>query len=133
MAETTETTPVVNSRRKVEEYVEVVRRTGARACQMGQTDRADQRATPRLLARDYLLYGPSPTLSDDYTRPARMLDISLDGIGFLCFEALTEGMVIHVRLPSLDSSTAWVKGRVIYCHPCAERYRAGIAFIFDQE
>ena len=113
MAETTETTPVVNSRRLVEEYVEAVRRTGARVCQTGQTDRADQRATPRLLARDCLLYCPSPTLSHDCTRPARMLDVSLGGIGLLCFEALTEGMGIHVHLPLLAGKTAWVRGRVI--------------------
>ncbi len=133
LAQPIETTGDIDCRKLVEECLEAVRRTGARVCQMGQTNRANQRATPRLLATHCLLYCPSPTLSEDYTRPARMLDISLGGIGLRCFESLTEGMLIHVRLPLLDGKTAWVAGRVIYCMPSEEHYRAGIAFILEQD
>ena len=68
-----------------------------------------------------LRYCTNSILSEDQTKPAQMLDVSL------------EGMVVHVCLPLLDGSSVWVKGKVIYCHPEVEHYRAGIAFIFEQE
>jgi len=123
-----------NSRRIVEECVEFARRNGGRACQVDRLDRLDRRASPRMLFAHHLCYCPNSTLSEDHTKPARMLDISLGGIGLWCREVLTEGMVIHVRLPVLYGKTAWVRGRVIHCSPDdAQHYRVGIAFILDQD
>ena len=130
MAETTEATSAIDSRRIVEECVELGRRNGAEIIQI---DRMDRRVTPRMLFSHQLRYCPSSPLSEDDTKPAFMLDISLGGIGLLCCEALPAGTEVHVRLPLLDGKTAWVKGRVVYCHPDVEDYKAGIAFIFNQD
>ena len=130
MPETTETTPAINSRRIVEECVEFARRNGAITPEIDQIDR---RTWPRMLFMHQLRYCPNSTLSEDHAKPAKMLDISLGGVGLWCREALTEGTVIHVRLPLLDRKTAWVRGRVIYCHPEVQDYLAGIAFILDQD
>ena len=42
------------------------------------------------------------------------------------------GTVIHVLLPQLDGKNAWVRGKVMYCQPGIDNYRAGIAFIYGQ-
>ena len=133
MAEATKITPVVDSRRIVEEFVEFAERNGARAYQVDRKDRTDRAATVRMLFIHPLRYCTNSILSEDQNKPAQMLDVSPEGVGFWCCETLTEGMVIHVCLPLLDGSSAWVKGKVIYCHPEVEHYRAGIAFIFDQK
>ena len=130
MPETTESTPVINSRRIVEECVEFARRNGAGTPEI---DQFDQRAWPRMLFTHQLRYCPSSKLSEDHTKPAKMLDISLGGMGLWCCEALAEGTVIHVRLPLLDGKIAWVRGRVMYCQPEVEHYQAGLAFILDQD
>ena len=130
MTETGKTAPAISSRRIVEECVEFVRHNGQGAVQFDQMDR---RATPRLFFTHPIRYSPDSVLSEDRTKPAHMLDVSLDGIGIWCCETLMDDTLIHVRLPLLDGKTAWVKGRVVYCRPDAERYRAGIAFVLDQD
>ncbi len=128
MAKTTNT----DSRRIVEECVEFARRNGGRACQVDRLDRADRRASLRMFSAHHAWYCPNSTLSEDHTKLARMLDISLGGILLWCREALTEGTVIHVCLPLLYGQTAWVRGRTIYCNPDdAQHYRIGIVFILD--
>ncbi len=123
-----------NSRRIVEECVDCARRNGGRACQVDRLDRADQRASLRMFSAHHVSYCPNSTLSEDHTKTARMLDISLGGIALWCCEVLTEGMVIHVRLPLLHGKTAWVRERVIRCSPDdAQHYWVGIAFILDQD
>ncbi|MCK4850316.1 MAG: PilZ domain-containing protein [Phycisphaerae bacterium] len=127
-------TPKTNSRRIVEECVEFARRNGGRACQVGRLDRPDRRASLRMGFAHYVCYCPNSTLSEDHTKPARMLDISLGGIVLWCCEAVTEGIVIHVRLPLLDGKTAWVRGRVVRSSPDdVEHYWVGIAFILDRD
>ena len=130
MLKATETTPAISSRRIVEECVALARHTGASTSDIKQFD---QRAWPRVLFSHQLRYCSNSTLSEEHSRPARLLDVSPGGIGLWCCEAFTEGTVIHVRLPLLDGKTAWVKGRVVHCQPDAEDYRVGVAFIFDQE
>ena len=130
MAETTENTSVTDSHRIVEECLEFARLSGANVVQI---DRMERRVTPRMFFRHQLRYCARAMFSEDDTKPAHLLDISLGGIGLRCSEALTQGTVIHVRLPLLDGTTAWVKGRVMYCNPDEEVYRVGIAFIFDQD
>lgn len=130
MPETTETTPAINSRRIVEECIEFARHNGVSTPEIDQIDR---RTWPRMLFIHQLRYCPKSTLSEDHTEPAKMLDISLGGIGLWCHEALTDDTLIHVRLPLLDGKTAWVKGRVVHCRPDAEDYRVGVAFILDQD
>ena len=93
----------------------------------------ERRATPRILFTHPIRYSSDSVLSEDHTRPARMLDISLGGIGFWCRETLAEDTVIHICLPLLGGKTAWVKGTVIYCRPNVEHYRAGIAFILNED
>lgn len=131
MAETTKTTPVADSRRIVEEFVDFATNNGARPYQVERKDRTDRWATVRMLFIHPLRYCTNSILSEDQAKPAQMLDVSLEGVGFWCCEALTEGMVVHVCLPLLDGSSAWVKGKVIYCHLEIEHYRAGVAFIFE--
>ena len=128
MAEPTETTPAADSCKIIQESVEFARRNGAATRQMDQVDRIDRRVTLRMLFTHQIHYCPNSTLSDDHTKLAYMLDISLGGIALCCCESLTVGTMVHVRLPLLDGKTAWVKGRVIYCHPEVEHYLAGIAF-----
>ena len=130
MPKTTENTSVTDSRRIVEECLEFARHSGANVVQI---DRMERRVTPRTFFRHQLRYCARAMFCEDDTKPAHLLDISLGGIGIRCSEALTQGTVIHVRLPLLDGTTAWVKGRVIYCSPDEEVYRVGIAFIFDQD
>ncbi len=129
MTETTETTSVTDSRRIVEQCVKLARRAGADAVQI---DRMDRR-TPRILFSQQLRYCANSLLSVDNSKPAYLLDVSLGGIGIWCSETLAQGTVVHVRLPLLDGTTAWVKGRVMYCNPDDELYQAGITFIFDQD
>ena len=133
MTETTETVPVVNSRRTVEEHLEFARRNGANSDQLCQLDQTDRRARPRMYFVYPIRYCPNPTFSQGHSKAATMLDISLDGVDFWCYEALTKGMVVHVRLPLLDGKTAWVKGKVIHCRPEAGEYQVGVSFIFEQE
>ena len=132
MAEITETTPVDVSFKIVEDCVEFARRKGAEPYQVEGIDREDQRATVRMLFTHPLRYCANETLAEDHIKSACTLDISLGGIALWCPEALTVGAVIHVLLPQLDGKNAWVRGRVIYCQPGIEHYRAGIAFIFGQ-
>ena len=132
MIETTETPPAIGARKIVEECLEFAKRNGWR---MSKTDRivhSERRATPRTLFTHPVRYCPDSRPSEDHTEPARMLDISLNGIGIWCRETLTGGKLIHLRLPRLDGTTGWVTGRVVYCRPQTEHYQAGIAFIFDQ-
>ena len=130
MAEPTETTPMIDARKIVEECVEFVRRSGQNII---HTEQMEKRAAPRILFTHPIRYSPDSVLSEDRTKPAHMLDVSLGGIGLWCCETLMDDTLVHVRLPLLDGKTAWVKGRVVYCHPDAERYRAGIAFILDED
>ena len=132
MVETTKTMPVVDARKIVEESVEFARRNGALTNQVVQTDRMSQRAA-RLLFIHPLCYCPSSALSEDDTKPAYMLNISLAGVGLWCCEALGEGTVVHVRLPLLDGNGAWVKGTVVYCRPGVGHYRIGVTFVFEQD
>ena len=129
MAETTEATPVVDARRIVVEFAE---RNGAVIFQRVQTDHNNRRAT-RMLFIHPMRYCQTATLSEDCTKAASMLDISLAGVGFRCYSPLTVGAVIHVHLPLLDGNSAWVKGSVIYHHSEIGCYRVGVAFIFEQE
>ena len=131
MSETAETPPVMSSLRIVEECVEFARQSGLFASQREQTPPEDRRTTPRMLLAHHLVYSAHSTLSEDSTKAAHMLDVSLGGAGLLCRETLADGMELHVRLPLLDGSTGWVKGGVVYCRPDAEHYRVGIAFILD--
>ena len=133
MVQTTKTTPKINYRKIVEESVEFARRNEACSSQPKQTDRLDHRANERIPFTPELLYCPCSTLSEDHTRQARMLDISLEGIALLCPKALAEGFVVHVCLPLPDGKTGWVKGRIIYCIPRKEHYRVGIAFLLDED
>ena len=133
MAKTTETTAKINYRKIIGESVEFVRRNGGRVLQLKQTDRLDQRANERILFAHELRYCPCSTLSEDHTRQARMLDISLEGVALLCPKTLAEGFVVHVCLPLPDGKTAWVEGRIIYCIPSEEHYRVGIAFLLDED
>ena len=130
MAETTETTPVVDTRKIVEECVEFVRRSGQNII---HTEQMEKRAAPRILFTHPIRYSPDSVLSEDRTKPAHMLDVSLGGIRIYCRETLMEDTLIHVCLPLQDGKTAWVKGTVIYCRPDVEHYRAGIAFILEQD
>ena len=123
----------ISSRRIVEECVEFARRNGGRACQVNRLDRVDRRASLRMFFAHHVCYCPTQALFEDDAKPARMLDISLGGMVLWCREFLTEGMVIHVRLPLLHGETAWVRGRVIRCRPDdPQHYWVGIAFILDQ-
>ena len=131
MAETTKITPVVDSRRIVEEFVEFAKRNGARTYQVERTNQNDRWATVRMLFIHPLRYCTNSILSEDQTKPAQMLDVSLEGMGFWCCEALTKGAVVHVRLPLLDGNGAWVKGTVVYCRPEKGHYRVGVNFIFE--
>ncbi len=133
MAETAESRPVMSSRRIVQECVEFARQNGANASQGDQAALVARRATPRKVFTHHLVYSPHPELSEDCTKPARMLDVSLGGIGLLCCETLAERMEIHIRLPLLDGKNAWVKGKVVYCCPGEEHYLVGVAFILDQD
>ena len=133
MSETAGTTPVMSSRRIAEECVEFARQNGACPSQEDPTVLVNRRATLRIAFAHHLVYSPHSTLSEDCIKPARMVDVSLEGIGLLCCEGLTEGKQIHVRLPQLAGKTAWVKGRVAHSRPEDEHYRVGIAFILDQD
>ncbi len=133
MAGTTETISVVNSRRTVEEHMEFVRRNGASGKQVRHPEQTDHRARVRMFFMYPIRYCPNPTFSGDYTKAATMLDVSPDGVGFWCYEALMKGMVIHVRLPLLNEKTEWVKGKVVHCRPDAGQHQVGVSFIFDEE
>jgi len=133
MAETTDILSVCEAHRIVEECVDFARGNVVGRLLMSQVERMDSRARLRLLFTYQLRYCTSSILSEDHSEPARMLDISLHGMALWCCEGLTPGTVIHVRLPLLDGTTAWVQGRVIYCNPDVEDYRVGIAFVFEQE
>ena len=132
MIETTETPPVVDARKIVEECLDFAKHNGGRISETDRIVHSERRATPRTLFTHQLRYCPNSTLSEDRSEPARMLDISLSGIGIWCRETLTAGQLIHLRLPRLDGTTGWVTGRVVYCRPEVEHYQAGIDFIFDQ-
>ena len=132
MIETTEIRPVVDACKIAEECVEFARRSGAEPYQVDRIGREEQRATVRMLFTHPLPYCANETLAEDHIKSACMLDISLGGVALWCPEALTVDAVIHVLLPQLDGKTAWVRGRVVYCQPGIEHYRAGIAFIFGQ-
>ena len=129
MSETAGAAPVMSSPRIVEECVVFAQRNGQSAVQIDQMDR---RATPRILFTHPIRYSPHLVLSEDHTKTARMLDVSLGGMGLLCCETIAEGTVFHAGLPVLDGKTAWVRGAVVYCRPDAEYYRVGIAFIPDR-
>ncbi len=129
MTETSQVVVARSSREIVEECVELARCKCHNAVQVDQLER---RATPRMLFTPPLRYCTHFVLSKEHSKPARMLDVSLGGVGLWCREALTEKMEIYVRLPLLDGKTAWVRGRVAYCRPDAEHYRAGIAFVLDE-
>ena len=133
MAETSSATPVISSRRAVEECVELARSNRGQSFQADHIDPTDLRTTPRVPFTHHIHYCPCSTLSEDRTRPAQALDISLSGIGLWCSRPLAEGFVVHVRLPLLDGKAAWVRGRVVYCRPGVELYRVGIAFLLDEE
>ena len=130
MAETTQAMLVVDARKIVEECIEFARRNGALISQVTQRDRM-ARWTARLLFIHPLCYCPCSTLSEDHTKPAYMLNISLAGVGLWCCEALGEGAVIHVRLPGLDGNGAWVKGTVAHCHREVGHYQVGVTFILE--
>lgn len=132
MVKTTKTAPMIDARKIVEECVEFARRNGGRVCQVVQRDQTN-RWTGRMLFVHPLCYCPTSILSEDHTKPAFMLDISLAGVGLWCCEALGEGTVVYVHLPLLDGNSDWVKGSVIYCHPEVGHYRVGVTFIFEQE
>ena len=131
MPETIEAAPIIGSRRIVEQCLEFARPRGVPAAHIDHSGFVDRRATPRILFVHQVHYCPSSTFSEDQAKPVSMLDISLGGVGLRCREALTEGAVIHMRLPSIDGTTGWVKGTVAYCRPDTEDYRVGIAFILD--
>jgi len=133
MSETSKVAPVINSRRAVEECVELIRSNRGQLFQADHTDPTDLRSTPRIPFTQHIRYCPCSTLSEDRTRPAQALNISLGGISLCCPRALAEGMVIHVRLPLLDGQTSWVRGRVVYCSLSIDFYRVGVAFLFDED
>ncbi len=133
MSEIAGTTAVISSRKIAEECVEFVQQNGACPSQGDPKVLMDRRVAPRMVFRHHLVYSLQSTLSDDCTKPAHMLDVSLSGIGLLCCEGLAAGMQVNVRLPQLDGKTAWIKGKVAYSRPEAEHYRIGIAFILDQD
>ena len=131
MPETTEVTPIIGSRRIVEQCLEFAWREGVPTDHVDDSCFVNRRAMPRPLLSHRVRYCPSSTLSENQAKPAWMLAINLRGLGLQCREALTEGQVVHVRLPLVDGTTAWVKGTVVYCRPDTEQYRIGIAFILD--
>ena len=133
MAETSSATPVISSRRAVEECVELARSNSGQAFQADQMDPTDLRASPRIPFPHQVRYCPCSPLSEDHAKPAQALDISLGGIGLCCPRALVEGFVVHVRLPLPDGQASWVRGRVVYCRPSVGLYRVGIAFILDED
>ena len=131
MPETTKAVSVVSSREIVEQCLDFVRRSGGRPCQAYQTAQEERRAASRMFFTHQLRCSTDSTLSEEHTKPAQVLDISLGGMGLWCFEQLEEGTLIHICLPVLDGQGAWVKGKVVYCRPQGEHFRAGIAFILD--
>ena len=132
MSKATKTTPMIDARKIVEECVEFARRNGALTSQVVQRDQTN-RWTARLLFIHSVCYCPHSRLSENHTKPAYMLDISLAGVGLWCCEALGEGTVVHVRLPLLDGNSAWMEGSVVYCHRKVGHYRVGVTFVFEQE
>ena len=131
MPETIEAAPIIGSRRIVERCLEFAWHEGVPTAHLDESGFADRRTMPRAVFSQQMRYCPSSTLSENQAKPAWMLAVNLRGVGLRCSEALTEGAVIHVRLPMVDGTTGWVKGTVVYCRPDTEQYQAGIAFILD--
>ena len=110
MAETSSATPVISSRRAVEECVELARSNSGQAFQADHTDPADLRASPRIPFPYQIRYCPHSALSEDHTKPAQALDISLGHIYKVVVEAV-DGTT--VRLTSTAQTGAGYAKTVI--------------------
>lgn len=127
MAEPTETTSVINSRRTIQESIALI------CCNTGSMLQMDQRAEQRTILMHQVRYCLRSPLSEDDTEPAFIIDISPGGIALWCCQTITPGRVVHIRLPLVGGKASWVRGKVMYCIPDADHYRAGIAFILDDD
>lgn len=90
--------------------------------------KADRRSTPRMPFVHPVRYCLGEGVVEDESLPGFVLDISLDGMGMCCQQGLTEGEQIWVRLPLSNGELSWLSGKIIYCEPDAEHYRAAVAF-----
>ena len=131
MTDTAQAASVISSRQAVEQCLAFVQRSVGRRFQAQPDSQVDRRSSPRLAFTHQVRLCPHATLTEGHARPAQTLDISLGGVGLLCFDAIRKGAIIHVYLPVLDGQGAWVRGKVAYCRPHGVHYRAGIAFLFD--
>jgi len=62
--------------------------------------------------------------------PARCVDISEAGVGFVCREPLLVGETVEVYLPG-ESQEYLARVRIIHARRCKGRYRCGGVFIWD--
>ena len=89
----------------------------------------DRRSCPRMPFVHPVRYCLGSSVTEENTLPGYALDIGRNGMGICCRQGLPVGEQIWVRLPSSDGTLVWLTGRVAYCEPDAEHYRAGIAFL----
>ncbi len=127
MSVTTGSSSQVAFRRTIDECVEFARRNGVGDFRVGR------RSCPRLPYVHPVRYCLDSSPSETQSHPGYTLNISLEGMALCCREAISLGTSIRVCLPLSDGSSIWKEGTIVYCEPDAEHYRAGIAFIADDD
>lgn len=112
--------------RTIDECIKYARRNGVGDFDLGK------RSHPRLPYVHPIRYCLDSSPSPNQSHPGYTLNIGRGGMAMFCREALVIGSSISVSLPLSDGRTVWLEGTIAYCEPDAKHYRAGIAFVANE-